>query len=162
MSAGKTIFRSKLTDVDTSAKDGVGEIRIEGNKIYKYVKLYNDTATAAVVSGDVLCYAAATGPTTSTVVMDLDDANAADYRIGAGVALATCAGTVDTAFYIWIQVRGPATVAKTLPGSDDGTALTMSNASADGTLVIKNALTEIAVAIGADESAGEILCNFPF
>ena len=40
MSSGKTIFRTKLTDNDSTDKDGVGTIRHAEGKIYKYIQ-YN-------------------------------------------------------------------------------------------------------------------------
>jgi len=158
----KKIFQTQLTDVSTTDVEDVGTLRFEGNKIYKFVKLYNDTATAAVVVGDALCYAAATGADTNTVVMDLTDANSSGFILGAGLAVGSVTGTVDTAYYIWIQLTGPATTTKDLPGTTDGAELTMTDASADGTLVVRNALAEQTVGYINDESANTMICAFPF
>ena len=158
----KKVFQGPVTQVDTTDLEEVGTIRFEGNKIYKYVKLYNDTATAAVVVGDALCYASPGGYESNTVVMDLNDAGSSGSIICAGCATGTVTGTVDTAYYIWVQIKGTITTTKDLPGTADGKTVTMSDASADGTLVAQNAATEQTVGIISDESANTLILDCPF
>ncbi len=113
------MFTTGLTEVFLTAKQALGTLRWEGNKCYKYVKLYNDTGTVAGVNGDQLLYAAETGHSTNTVVLDGNDADT--VVVGAGICLATVTGTVDTAYYIWMQIKGPCTLSTQVSGSpDDG------------------------------------------
>lgn len=115
-------FITGLSDVETTDKEGVGKVRLEGGKWYKWVKLYNDTATVAGVAGDIACYAKETGQETYTVVLDKTDADS--KPIGAGALVAAVTGTVDTAYYCWVQTKGPATLAVALGGSaGDGDTL---------------------------------------
>lgn len=106
----KQIFASKLTDVDNVAREALGVIRIEGNKVYKYVEFKNATATVAMVAGTLVAYAssALSGYLNSRVVSDLTDADA--QPICAGVAQAAVAGVAGTSYFGWIQIRGPATL----------------------------------------------------
>ena len=57
----KQAFASKLTDVDSVAREALGTLRFEGNKVYKYVELRNVTATVAGVAGNGVAYGAAGG-----------------------------------------------------------------------------------------------------
>ncbi|KKM65406.1 hypothetical protein LCGC14_1491550, partial [marine sediment metagenome] len=50
------IFVTQLTAVDAVAKEPLGTIRFDGNKVYKYVELANITATVAGVAGDIASY----------------------------------------------------------------------------------------------------------
>jgi len=102
----KKVFVTALTDTALTDKEGVGTIRFEGNKIYKYV-LYDDgTANLDIVAGDFLNYLAATGYALATVVADTADADATT-PFGAGVAMAT---VTATATYMWIQIKGSSTL----------------------------------------------------
>ena len=154
----KQVFVQALTEVRSSAQDTLGDIRRDGNLVYKYVKLLNDTATAAVVAGDVLCYDAAVGHSTNVVVMDLGDADT--VRVGAGIGLGAVAGVADTAYFIWIQIEGPAIGAKVVPGADGG-LLTMADATVDGTFTPRDAATQQICGIATDQSAKLIACTFP-
>lgn len=91
--ASRTVFKTQLTDNDTTARDVLGSLREENDKIYKYV-LFD----GAVVAGDVVKYDNLTdylandvGPSTSEV------------EVVAGVVMATSAADNE---YGWIQVRG--------------------------------------------------------
>jgi len=106
MSGVKRIFATQLTDTSLSDKEGVGTLRWEGNKCYKWV-LYDDgTANLDIVAGDFLNYLAATGYELATVVADTADADATT-PFGAGVAMTT---VTVTGTYMWIQVKGSATL----------------------------------------------------
>lgn len=114
----RQVFKTKLTDVTTDDRDGVGTIRIENNKVYKYVKVQNTTATVAGASGDPVAYDAEDGHTNAHVVIDLTDADAAP--ICAGFLLATITGTLATAYYCWIQLKGAVTVVTAITSGADG------------------------------------------
>ena len=115
-SGQQRIFTTKLTDVDTIKKEQLGVIRWEGNKCYKYVKIQNTTATVAGVAGDPVAYGAATGYTNNLVVIDLSDADAS-FALPAGVLVGSVTGTAGTAYYGWIQIKGPATVVTAIAGT---------------------------------------------
>ena len=160
----KKIFVTPLTDVASSDLEGIGVLRFEGNKVYKYMKIQNTTATVAGVAGDAVLYAAATGYSTNTVVIDATDGDSVPF--GAGLLMGSVTGTAGTAYYGWIQLKGLATAGPALAGSpSDGHALAAS--TTDKTLTRKNgagagtaSINRVAIAI--DASAKLICCDFPF
>lgn len=108
MSSGiKKVFVTPLTAVDTVAKDGLGEIRREGNKTYKYVKYDDGTANLDVLAGDVVAYL---DYDANSVTADMSDSNG----IPAGVIVA--AAITETDRYVWIQIKGAAALAVDVTG----------------------------------------------
>lgn len=108
------IFVTPLTDLraSTAQVDVLGSIRTEGNKVYKYCILKAvPTAEVDAVSGDALCY---TDYSAHEVGVDLDDQEA---TLPAGIALATIDMSADVGKYLWVQIKGPATVAQTVANS---------------------------------------------
>ena len=75
MSGLKQSFVTKLTDIDTSAKEPLGTLRFEGNKVYKYVMIENHSAAVAGAVGAMCGYYAVTGYGNNRVVVDLSDAD---------------------------------------------------------------------------------------
>lgn len=102
----KRVFATSLTETSLVDMEGVGAIRFEGNKIYKWVKYDEGTAALDIAAGDFLNYKAATGYGLNTVVADTTDADATT-PFGAGVAMAAVTVT-DT--YMWIQIKGSTTL----------------------------------------------------
>jgi len=131
-------------------------------KVYKYVQYVDGTANLDLAAGDVVYYVDDTGYGANRVTADVSDATG--QEIGAGVVQAT---VTDDLAYMWVQIKGPATVTETLGGSaGDGDPLTCVGAAdkaltkaaeADSTGVYKPV-----VAIAVDASAKEIICDFPF
>lgn len=130
----------------------------QGTKTYRYVKLRNETATVAVVSGDMLAYLASpvagSGASLNqeyhTVVSDNTDA--ATKPIAAGMALASVAGVLATAYYGWVQTGGFAIVNQTIAGTPaDGDGLFL--ATTDKTLTLATAADDPICAYAVDESA---------
>ena len=106
-SGTKTVFITRLTDSSTTDKEGIGTIRWEGGKAYKWV-LYDDgTANLDILAGDFVNYLAATGYALATVVADTADADATT-PFGAGVVAATAVTVTGT--YMWIQIKGSVTL----------------------------------------------------
>lgn len=146
----------------TTDENVLGTHKWQGNKCYKWVKFDDGTANLDLVAGDVVYYVDDTGYGASVVSADVSDSSG--QEIGAGVVTATVTAT-DT--YMWVQIKGPATVTETLGGSaGDGDPLTAVGAAdkaltkaaeADSTGVYKPV-----VAIAVDASAKEIICNFPY
>lgn len=131
-------------------------------KVFKYVKYSDGTANLDLAAGDVVYYVDDTGYGGNTVTADVSDASG--QEIGAGVVQAA---VTDDLSYIWVQIKGPATVSESLGGSaGDGDPLTCVGAAdkaltkaaeADSTGVYKPVC-----AIAVDASAKEIICDFPF
>lgn len=115
MPGRNSIFVTALTEVTTTQKETLGKIRVEGNKVYKYVQILNTTATVAAVAGDIVAYFAATGHSTNRVVTDKTDADAAP--VAAGAVQAAVAGVLAVAEYGWIQIKGPATLNTAIGGT---------------------------------------------
>lgn len=168
----KKVFLTPLTAVETTDKETVGTIRFEGNKVYKWVKFLNTSATVAGAAGDAVAYTAVDGYDDNEVCMDLDDADT--KPIGAGTVQAAVTGTAGTAYYCWIQIKGAdtlndaiaASVDSTPVAADDGDPLVMG--ASDG--VLRRANTTIdadaerraEVAIAVDASAKTVILDFPF
>src|SRR3990167_9203853 len=127
----KAVFATKLTDVFADDREGIGSIRFEGNKIYKYVQYVEATAAVDAVAGEVAYYlalsgdGAAEGYANSKVTSDLSDS----AEVGAGVLQAI----MSDLEYGWIQIKGPATLTIALTAGADGDPLTPTGAG-DGTL----------------------------
>ena len=113
MSGNARVFQNRLTD--TSLKDvvGVGTLRWEGNKCYKWVK-YDEGDSLDIVVGDVLAYKA-TSYNDNVVTADLSEADT--LPTPAGIALSTV--TVDLT-YMWIQIKGFATLSLDVLGTTPG------------------------------------------
>lgn len=160
------ITGANWTDVSATAEFALGTVGAGWSggafKIYKYVRYNDGTANLDLAVGDVVYYVDDTGYGANTVSADVSDSTG--QEIGAGVVLAT---VTDDGSYMWIQIKGPATVAETIGGSAaDGDPLTCVGAAdkaltraieADSTGVYKPV-----VAIAVDASAREIICDFPF
>jgi hypothetical protein len=153
----KQAFASKLSDVDTVARDQLGTLRFEGNKIYKYVQYKEGAAATDGVAGEVTYYYAPGGDfatlgySGNKVTSDLSDS----AEVGAGVLQAAMSDNE----YGWVQVRGPALLTIALTAGADGDALTPTG-SADGTLDVSAAVTDNVCATAEDISAKQIICNF--
>lgn len=120
-----------LTETSLTDLEGVGKVRYENKKWYKWVKYDDGTANLDIVAGDFLNYLASTGYGTSVVVADTANADATT-PLGAGVAGA--AVTVTNTF-MWIQIKGLVTL-----------SLDPTGAAGDGNTLVPSA-TDKAMAI---------------
>ena len=114
MAGINTMFVQPLTAIrsTTEQHDVVGTLRREGNKWYKCVALKTaPTADVDCVVGDALCY---TDYSAHEVGSDVTDQ---DATLPAGIALGTIDMSADKGKIVWIQVKGPATVAITVANS---------------------------------------------
>lgn len=132
--AYKEIFVSQITDVDTSARDTLGDVRFVDGKHYRYVKLINDTAsvTVAGVAGDPVAY---TDGGVANNEVTLDNTSADAQPIVAGCLCAAVVGTYNTAYYLWIQVTGLVTVPTAVTSGVVGSGCMM--AAGDKTLTVQ-------------------------
>ncbi len=155
----KKIFQTKLADTSTSDLEGVGTIRFEGSKIYKWVKYNNGAGPVASVAGGMGYYYALSkdgvsqGYENSEVTMDFTDG-----LFCAGVFQAVIAD----ASYGWIQIRGAAAMTVAIDvGAADGNMLKMSDA-VDGAVEVRAAVTEERAAVATDFDADLVALTCPF
>ena len=157
--APKTSFQTQLTTVSTSDLEGVGTLRWEGNKCYKWVQYVEAAAAVDGVASEVAYYLAAAGDgalegyALHKVTSDLSDS----AEVGAGVLQAI----MSDLEYGWIQIKGAATLSIALTAGADGDPLTPTG-SADGTLDVSTAATDVIGAYASDISDKTIICDFPF
>ena len=122
----KTSYLTALTDTSSTDKEGIGTMRLENGKLYRWVKFTTGTATLASVVGGLVGFLA-TDKTMNTVCSDYSDC------VAALLAGQTLVAGITTAYYCWIQVGGvgaaltnditSAAVGKTVSLSGDDQAL---------------------------------------
>jgi hypothetical protein len=153
----KQAFASRLTDVDSVAREQLGAIRFEGNKVYKYVEFKNATATVAAGAGSLVAYFAATGYANNRVVADNTDADAAVSC--AGATLATITGTLGVSYYCWIQIKGHITLDTAVGSGAAGSPFYLT--STDKTAAIMSAVTQQKAGVSMNATTGVVLdCPF--
>jgi hypothetical protein len=154
MSQMKKIFETKLTDTSTSDLEGIGVLRFDGAKVYKWVTYNSGTGTVAAVAGNMTSYHGddAYSATAADVTSDYTDG-----VIGAGVLQAVIA----SGSYGWIQIKGVATLTTALTAGADGNALTCVGAG-DGTLDVSALVTDFVCAVALDASAKIVLLDCPW
>lgn len=94
----KQFFPDKVTDTSTTQQNGLGVVRFEGGKEYRYVQVVD----AAVVAGDSLCVAS-----TADGIVTKDRSGGSQLApLVRGVAI----GAIAVGSYGWIQKKGIAIV----------------------------------------------------
>lgn len=163
----RTLFHTAIGDVDTTQKETLGALRVEDGAWYKYVKILNDTATVAGVAGDPVAFTITVGGVTydgvgnHVCVIDLSDA--ATQPIGAGFLTGTVTGTVDVAYYTWIQIRGQVTVPTAVTTGVVGSGCMMATSASDKTLLVATGvIAPIAILTTATAANNKVLANCPF
>ena len=141
------------SSVSTTPLFKLGQLGMDSDgKVYKYVQYLEGTAAVDGVAGEVAAYNAEDGYKLNQVTSDYSDSD----NVGAGVLGAN----VSDEQYLWIQIKGPATLSIALTGTTDGAVQTVTGAG-DGTLD-DAATLEHRCAVAIDATAKEILCDFPF
>lgn len=90
----KQTFEDKITDTSTTAQNGLGTLRFDGSKVYRYVKATDAVTQRAIVSH----VANGTAGTDDWTVVK----GSATVTAPAGVAI----GAIAADSYGWIQVGG--------------------------------------------------------
>jgi|9_EtaG_2_1085328.scaffolds.fasta_scaffold16115_1 hypothetical protein len=136
-----------------------GAVIGQPTKLYKYVQFTSFSTTAS--AGDVCYYNNLDGYKNNQVSTDLSAAatDFSDKAVGAGVSQASVAALSFD--YMWIQIRGPATLSTALTAGSDGDPLTP-HGSSDKTLDVAASFTDNICAIACDASDKEIICMFPY
>jgi hypothetical protein len=93
----KELFLTALTDTKTTDVEGVGTIRQEGDKWYRWVQ--NDESSDALRAGDLVCYDLSQNEAMHENVLQ---PVTADLYHMAGIAMSAIAA----ASYGWIQIEG--------------------------------------------------------
>jgi hypothetical protein len=151
----KSIFITRLTDVSDVDTEGVGSIRRENNKTYKWVQFrVGAGAVAAVVNNAVGYYAAGGVSAGETTIVTSDVSDTAAILAGSLVSVPT------NLQYCWILTRGVVTIATALVSGADGNALRLSSTT-DGTLKVGAAVTEHMGAVAIDASANLVFMICP-
>lgn len=133
--ANKVLFEVALTDYDDVDVEGVGTLREEGNKVYKWVE--NISASAALVAGQPVCYDVSLAATPAAMFQGVLQAEAAaDIEFFAGIAMSA----IPFGEYGWIQVQGVSITALCI--NSDSVAV-----AAGDTLILVSA--EVALSLGA-------------
>ena len=153
----KKVFQTGLTDTESTDVEGIGVIRFEGSRVFKWCKYNKGTGSVAAVANETVVYHgddAVVLDSACEVTMDLTDGN----DICAGMLMAVIA---DGEFG-WVQIKGIAILNSALTAGTDGDQLTTVGAT-DGTLdvVVTGAITQIA-ALAMDVSAKEVFLDCPW
>jgi len=156
----KQVFISPIDEAFLTERDTLGDIRWEGNKCYKYVKLLHTTETIAGAIGDQLLYSDDTGHSTNTVVLDATDADDAT-PIGAGVCNCIVAGVADTVYYMWMQIKGPVVLSVAVTGSPSNGQSIMATAG-DKAFGLSVAVTDASCGIIQDTVDKLCIIDCPF
>lgn len=155
----KASYLTGLTDTSLNDLEGVGTIRWEGNKAYKWVLYKEGAATLDIVAGDCLVYVAILA-SAHQVTADVSDGDT--LPIGAGLAVATVTVT-DT--YMWMQIKGFATLSLDATGSTpgDGDAICApTNGGTNKVVIIDPPDNRNHMGVSVDDSAKTVLLDCPF
>ncbi len=156
----KQVFATGLTETSLTDVEGIGTIRFEDGKWYKWVKYDDGSGDLDIVAGDVLVYIAVTGYAASLVTADLTDGDG--LTVPAGVAVATV--TVDATF-MWIQIKGFVTFSLDVLGTTpvDGDSLTSGlTAGTDKAAINDPPLNRMRLGVSLDDSAKTAILECPF
>jgi len=119
MASQKFIFRTQLTDVSYQDLEGVGQLRYEDDKVYRWVK--NPVTNYTPAAGDLICHVIAN---TTTAFQNLSKPLTANLMCLGGVVMAPMDANTGTnpKVYGWIQVLGMSSTCKILPTNTVTTA----------------------------------------
>lgn len=156
----RTLFNSKIGDVDSSAKDPLGALRCSNDIWYRYVQVKNTTATVAGVAGDPVAYGSGTGHTTPLVVLDLTDADT--QPVGAGFLTGSVAGVAGTSYYTWVQLTGVVTVPTAVAGTPVIGSGVMMDTTDKQLTKVTGVISSIGTAIAASGANNKLRANIPF
>ncbi len=154
----KASFLTGLTATSLTDLEGVGQHRFEGGKVYKWV-LYDEGDSIDIVAGDVLVYKAIVA---AAHVVTADFSEGDTLPIAAGIAMGTV--TVDLT-YMWIQIKGFATLSLDVTGSTpgDGDALcAATNGGTNKTAIIDPPDNRNRLGVSVDDSAKGVLLDCPW
>jgi len=125
----KQLFPDDVDDSSTTQQNGLGIIRFEGNKEYRYVQVVDK----ALAAGDVACIAS-----TADGIVTADVSGGSQV---AAMARGVAVSSIGTGSYGWIQTKGVCTI------NCDGSVATGSglvpSASTDGVADVVDATSNV-------------------
>lgn len=147
------IMGANLTGNDSTPVHELGQMHCDDKgKMFRYVKVLNETATVAGAAGDAVAYLDAPADATEQFTVVTDNSDASTKPVCAGLLQAAIAGVPGTAEYVWVQCGGPATANQTLAGTPaDGDAVFLS--TTDMTLTLSTAADDPVCGYALDASA---------
>jgi len=150
----KTTYQTALTDVKSTDVEGIGCLRIQNGKKYKWVLFSTGTAPLASVVGHVVGYLA-TDTSMHTVCTDYSDCMATVLAGQLGVA------AITTGYYCWLQIGGiSAIMTNAITSTVVGKAVGLSDD--DQLLLLAADTTPIgAVIVDATNSAEKVYLTCP-
>ncbi len=156
----KQVFVTGLTQTSLVDLEGIGTIRFNNGKWYKWVKYIEGAETLDIVVGDVLVYTALDGYEDNEVTADVSDGDT--LPIGAGLAM----GTVTvTATYMWMQIKGFATLSLdatgTTPGDGDAFCAP-TNGGTNKVVIVDPPDNRNRMGVSMDDSAKTVVLDCPF
>lgn len=149
----KESFVQSLTEVSSTAKEKLGTIRDEGEKIYKYIQYSVGTGSIAGTAGRMAVYRQ-TGAD-FIVTCDVSD--------GDGVVAGQLTATMTDLQFGWIQIQGLSSSLQTnVVSGAAGNAMTASSTT-DGTLKVAGAVTDFVCGVLVDATGGanRVFLNCP-
>lgn len=156
----RKVFATGLTETSLTDIEGVGTVRFENKRWYKWVKYDDGAEDLDIVAGDVLVYVAESGYAASVVTADFSDGDV--LPIGAGLAV----GTVTiTATYMWMQFKGLATLALDATGSApaDGDAIcAATNGGTNKVVIVDPPDNRSRMGVSIDDTAKTVILDCPF
>lgn len=153
----KKVFVTKLTDTSTKDLEGIGVLRFEGARVYKWVSYNSGGDAVAAVAGNAVYYHgdnAAVIDSAADVTMDLTDSN--------GIAAGILQAVIANGSFGWIQIKGVAVMAIAFKAGADGNAMTAVGGATDGELDVSALVTDAIAGYAIDVSAKIILLDCPW
>lgn len=153
----KKVFITKLTDTSADDLEGIGVIRFEGARVFKWIKFDNGQGNVASVVGNCSYYFGDTSvilDSAAIVTMDLTDSD--------GIAAGIFQAIIADGEYGWVQIKGVAIMNIAFKAGADGNAMTAVGAATDGELDVAALVTDHYAGYAIDISAKIILLDCPW
>tara|TARA_R100000306_G_C4293630_1_gene101419 strand:- start:88 stop:600 length:513 start_codon:yes stop_codon:yes gene_type:complete len=170
MSAGKVLFVTALDSVKKAgdpqpSKDVLGDVRMEGNNVYKYVQYDGGAAPIDGQAGDCVAYLLNVSTSTTEYDTHTVTADFTNGQVAAGVLQADMADQTDATKvqWGWIKIKGLQVLRQTPEDSPaDGDGASLGSASGDGKMKKMDAATDVKCGVFVDASTKEVLLDCPF
>ena len=151
----KKVFQTKLTDTSTTDLEGIGVIRFEGPRVFKWVKYEAGSGSVAAVAGNGVVYHG-----DNAVILDSEADVTSDYSDGAGVVAGVLQAVIADESFGWIQIKGVAVVNLALDSGADGNELIVG--TTDGAFAVRASAAQMTLGVALDVSAKIILLDCPW
>ena len=151
----KKVFQTGLADTAATDVEGIGVIRFDGARVFKWVKYNSGTGPVAAVAGNTVVYHG-----DDAVVLDVACEVTMDYTDGDDLVAGVLMAIIANGEFGWIQIKGIAVLTTALDSGADGDPLIVG--TTDGTLAVIAADTDAPCALAIDVTAKEVLLDCPW